>query len=133
MSCWRNCSSVIRNVKMEVLEQAASRMGLGIDATVKSIGTSYGSYERNNAQVDGVFTQNGQVMQLGFRTNDKGIFEVVGDFYRTRLDSETFMGQLGQIYAEINIRTQLELQGYTVESVTTLANGDTEIEAYVWA
>lgn len=133
MSCWRNCSSVIRNVKMEVLEQAASRMGLGIDATVKSIGTSYGSYERNNAQVDGVFTQNGQVMQLGFRTNDKGVFEVVGDFYRTRLDSETFMGQLGQIYAEINIRTQLELQGYTVESVTTLANGDTEIEAYVWA
>lgn len=133
MSCWRNCSSVIRNVKMEILEQAASRMGLGIDATVKNIGTSYGSYERNNAQVDGVFTQNGQAMQLGFRTNDKGIFEVVGDFYRTRLDSETFMGQLGQIYAEINIRTQLELQGYTVESVTTLANGDTEIEAYVWA
>ena len=133
MSCWRNCSSVIRNVKMEILEQAASRMGLGIDATVKNIGTSYGSYERNNAQVDGVFTQNGQAMQLGFRTNDKGIFEVVGDFYHTRLDSETFMGQLGQIYAEINIRTQLELQGYTVESVTTLANGDTEIEAYVWA
>ena len=133
MSCWRNCSSVIRNVKMEILEQAASRMGLGIDTTMKNIGTSYGSYERNQAQVDGVFTQNGQAMQLGFRTNDKGIVEVVGDFYRTRLDSETFMGQLGQIYAEINIRTQLELQGYTVESVTTLANGDTEIEAYVWA
>ena len=133
MSCWRNCSSVIRNVKMEILEQAAARMGLGVDCTVKNIGTSYGSYERNNAQVDGAFTQNGQALQLGFRSNDKGIFEVVGDFYRTRLDSETFMGQLGQIYAEINIRTQLELQGYTVESVTTNAQGDTEIEAYVWA
>ena len=133
MSCWRNCSSVIRNVKMEILEQAAARMGLGVDCTVKNIGTSYGSYERNNAQVDGAFTQDGQVLQLGFRSNDKGIFEVVGDFYRTRLDSETFMGQLGQIYAEINIRTQLELQGYTVESVTTNAQGDTEIEAYVWA
>jgi hypothetical protein len=119
---------------MEYLKQAAEKMGLAIDESVKTIATSYGSYERNNGNVDGAFVKNGKQLQLGYvMTGEDGNFNVIGDFWSTGLNSETFIGTLGQLYQEINIQAQLELQGYTVERVETNAQGDTEIEAYCWA
>lgn len=134
MSCWRQCSCVLKNVNMAYLKEAAKKMGLEIDESVKSIGTSYGNYERNRGTVDGAFVKNGKQLQLGYvLVGEDGNLNVVGDFWSTGLNSETFLGTLGQLYQEINIQAQLELQGYTVESVVTNAQGDTEIEAYCWA
>lgn len=134
MSCWRQCSCVLKNVNMAYLKEAAKKMGLEIDESVKTIGTSYGNYERNRGTVDGAFVKNGKQLQLGYvLAGEDGNLNVVGDFWSTGLNSETFLGTLGQLYQEINIQAQLELQGYTVENVTTNAQGDTEIEAYCWA
>lgn len=134
MSCWRQCSCVLKNVNMAYLKEAAKKMGLEIDESVKTIGTSYGNYERNRGTVDGAFVKNGKQLQLGYvLAGEDGNLNVVGDFWSTGLNSETFLGTLGQLYQEINIQAQLELQGYTVESVVTNAQGDTEIEAYCWA
>lgn len=134
MSCWRQCSCVLKNVNMAYLKEAAKKMGLDIDESVKSIGTSYGDYERNRGTVDGAFVKDGKQLQLGYvLAGADGNLNVIGDFWSTGLNSETFLGTLGQLYQEINIQAQLELQGYTVESVITNAQGDTEIEAYCWA
>jgi len=134
MSCWRQCSCVLKNVNMEHLKEAAGKMGLTINESVKHIATSYGNFERNNGTVDGAFVMNGKQLQLGYVLKGQdGNFNVVGDFWSTGLNSETFIGTLGQLYQEINIQAQLELQGYTVERVETNAQGDTEIEAYCWA
>ena len=134
MSCWRQCSCVLKNVNKAMLKQAAEKMGLGIDESVKTIGTSYGNYERNRGTVDGAFVKDGKQLQLGYvLVGQDGNLNVVGDFWSTGLNSETFLGTLGQLYQEINIQAQLELQGYTVDRVETNAQGDTEIEAYCWA
>lgn len=134
MSCWRKCDSSIHNATKETLKAAASRMGLGINDTLKRVETSYGEYERNKATVDGVFTKNGHTIQLGYLLSGEGnTLQIVGDFWGTGIDSESFMGTLGQIYREIEIQTQAELMGYTVDSVTTNAEGDTEIEIFQWA
>ena len=134
MSCWKQCASAITNVDITTLEKAAKKMGLGLDQNAKNVATSYGTWERNSANVDGAFTKNGLKIQLGYiLKGTTGKLEIVGDFWGTALDSESFMGQLGQIYREIEIQTQAELMGYTVDTIVTNAQGDTEIEIYQWA
>lgn len=100
MSCWRECASQVHNTNLETLKQAAERMGLGINENVKRVATSYGNYERNEGNVNGAFTKNGRPLQLGYVLSSKedNTLKIVGDFWSTGLSSETFMGELGQIY-----------------------------------
>jgi len=119
---------------MRILKEAVKKMGLGIDENVKKIGTSYGNYESNKANVDGAFTKDGHQLQLGYVLKGKdGHFNVTGDFWSTGLNAETFLGELGQRYQEINIQEIATLNGYTVRTVETNAQGDTEIVVYAQA
>lgn len=134
MSCWRKCASVIQDTDLDILKEAAEKMGLGIDTNIKRVGTSYGAYDTNSANVDGAFTKHGDKLQLGYvLKGTSGSLEIVGDFWSTGLNNETFLGTLGQLYREIQIQQQAEMMGYTVDSVTTNAQGDTVIEVYAWA
>lgn len=134
MSCWRKCASVIQDVDIDILKEAAKNMGLSIDTKVKRVGTSYGYRDTNEANVDGAFVQRGEQLQLGYLLKgESGNLEIVGDFWSTGLNHETFLGTLGQLYREIQIQQQAELMGYTIDSVTTNAQGDTVIEVYSWA
>lgn len=134
MSCWKKCSSSITNVDLDTLKAAANKMGVGINTQTKYVSTSYGFGDSNGASVDGAFVFKGRQLQLGFVTDKKtGEFQVVGDFWGTGLNSESFMGSLGQIYREIQIQQQAELMGYTIDSVTTDAEGNTVIEVYAFA
>ena len=134
MSCWRHCSCTLSNVDEKILQEAAKKMELSIDTSIKTVGTSYGNYERNTANVDGAFVKNGRQLQLGYLLKGAyGKFEIIGDFYSTGLDPERFIMTLGQLYQEINIQIQAELMGYTVDHVGVNAEGDTEIEIYQWA
>ena len=134
MSCWRHCSCTLSNVDEKILQEAAKKMGLSIDAGINNVATSYGNYEQNSANVDGAFVKNGRQLQLGYLLKGAdGKFEIIGDFYSTGLDSERFIMTLGQLYQEINIQIQAELMGYTVDHVSVNAEGDTEIEIYQWA
>lgn len=134
MSCWKKCSSSIKNVDQDILKEAANKLGVGINTNVKHVSTSYGFGDTNGAMVDGAFVYNGKQLQLGFVTDRKtGELQVVGDFWGTGLDSEAFMGTLGQLYREIQIQQQAQLMGYTVDSVSTDAEGNTVIEVYAFA
>lgn len=134
MSCWRKCASVIRDTDIDILKEAVGKMGLGIDTNVKRVGTSYGTYDTNSANVDGAFIKNGHKLELGYvLKGSSGNLEVVGDFWNSGLNNETFLGTLGQLYREIQIQQQAEMMGYTIDSVTTNAQGDTVIEVYSWA
>lgn len=134
MSCWRLCSSTIKDVDESILKEAAEKMGLGINTAIKHVGTSWGIGDTNDANVDGAFTKNGQQLQLGFvAKGENGNLEVVGDFWGSGLNHEVFLGTLGQLYREIQIQQQAELMGYTIDSITTNAEGDTVIEIYAWA
>lgn len=134
MSCWRKCSSVIENADIDILGAAAEQMGLKINTSVKRVATSYGFNDSNSANVDGSFVKNGKNLQLGYVLNSKGgNLEVVGDFWSTGLNHESFLGTLGQLYREIQIQQQAELMGYTIDSVSTDTQGNTVIECYAWA
>ena len=134
MSCWRKCSAQIKNADLAILKEAAKKADLTVNESVKRVATSYGGYDSNSAKVDGAFIYKGQQLQLGFILNgENGCLEIVGDFWQTCLDSEHFIGTLGQLYREVQIQQQVEMFGYTIDSVTTNAEGDTVIEAYAWA
>ena len=134
MSCWRKCSAQIKNADLAILKEAAKKAGLTVNESVKKVATSYGSYDSNSAKVDGAFVNKGHQLQLGFVLNgENGCLEIVGDFWQSGLDSESFIGTLGQLYREVQIQQQVEMFGYTVESITTNAEGDTVIQAYAWA
>ena len=134
MSCWRKCSAQIKNADLAILKEAAKKAGLAVNESVKKVATSYGSYDSNSAKVDGAFIKKGHQLQLGFVLNgENGCLEIVGDFWQSGLDSESFIGTLGQLYREVQIQQQVEMFGYTVESITTNAEGDTVIQAYAWA
>lgn len=134
MSCWRKCASVIKDTDIDILKEAAKKMDLDINTSIKRVGTSYGAYDTNSANVDGAFMKRGQTLQLGYvLKGNSGNLEIVGDFWSTGLNNETFLGTLGQLYREIQIQQQAEMMGYTIDSVTTNAQGDTVIEVYAWA
>lgn len=127
MSCWRECNCELKNVKEDILKKALARMNMGIDSR-KRVGTSYGTFESNSAAVDGAFTLNGKELPLGYVLADaEGKFGIRGDFWNTGLDSETFLGQLGQYYTEENIKQNALDQFFVVDSATVNADGDTEI------
>jgi hypothetical protein len=136
MSCWRNFTcNVLKNVDKDIAKKAFAEMGLSLDEKVKSVATSYfGGSESNAGNVDAAFVKNGKQIQLGVVWNgEEDKLQIVGDFWNTGIDDRSFIGTLSQIYQKINIQTQLELNGYTIDSVETNAKGEVEIEAYAWA
>jgi len=84
MSCWRKCASVIKDTDIDILKEAAEKMGLGIDTSIKRVSTSYGISDTNSANVDGAFIKNGQKLELGYvLKGSSGNLEVIGDFWST--------------------------------------------------
>ena len=130
MSCWRKYTAdVMKNVNKEMLHDACRRMGFDFDESVKSVESVW---EDRKEPVDAVFVKNGEQLSLGFCFNgdDEGHLTVEGDFWRTGLNEQTFMGNLGQIYAAINLKFQLQTQfGMTVD-VEQMDGEDLIIEAY---
>ena len=127
MSCWRECNCALTEVKEDILKKAAANMGLGIDGRTH-VGTSYGTYEKNDADVDGAFTQNGKELPIGFVYNDgTGHFGIRGDFWSTGLDSSNFLGTLGEEYVKEAVLAGARSAHYIVRSTSVNADGDTEI------
>lgn len=129
MSCWRSYScDVLKNVDKDMLKDALKEMGLSIDTKVHRVKSMWDS---NAGSVDGVLVKDGRALPLGLVFSDEtGHVHVTGDFWGTGLDEVRFTDDLSRIYQKINILTQLELQGYTVDNIETNAEGEIEIEAY---
>ena len=126
MSCWRNYTcDVLKNVDKRKLESALKEMGLGIDNNVKCVESEW---ENRKEICDAVITKNGKNRSLGIIYNDDtGHMKVVGDFWGTGIDESTFVDSLSQIYQKINCMLLAELNGYTVETVETNAEGEIEV------
>ena len=129
MSCWRKYTAdVLKDVNKDFLHEACRRMGFDFD---EGINTVESAWEGRKEPVDAVFVKDGEELTLGFKFNgdNEGHLVVEGDFWRTGLDEATFMDNLGQIYAGINLKFQLQMQGMTVE-LEEMQGEDLVIEAY---
>ncbi len=130
MSCWRKYTAdVLKDVNKDFLHEACQKMGFDFDETRKMVESSW---EGRREACDAVFVKNGQELSLGFKFNgdEQGHLTVEGDFWRTGLDERTFMGDLGQIYAGINLKFQLQMQyGISIE-LEEMQGEDLVIEAY---
>ena len=126
MSCWRNYTCVVlKNVDKRKLESALKEMGLGIDNNVKCVESKW---ENRKEICDAVLTKNGKNLSLGIiYSDDTRHMKVVGDFWGTGVDESTFVDSLSQIYQKINCMLLAELNGYTVETVETNAEGEIEV------
>lgn len=134
MSCWRTYTcDVLKGVNRAVVEEALKKMGLGLNTENKTV---YGSYENRTSAVDGVLTRGGQDISMGVIFDDgTGHLQLVGDFYGTGLNAGTFQDELSRAYQRINIETQAELNGWTVDEATVeeSADGSVEMEIYCYA
>ena len=135
MSCWRNYTcNVLRNADKDLVKKALAELGVSLNENKHHIEAPWALTDTKSGNCDASFIVRGNEVPLGIIwKNTAGDVQVVGDFWDTGLDEETFVNSLSQIYQKINIETQLELNGYTVDSVTSNADGEIEIEAYAWA
>ena len=77
-----------------------------------------------------------EMIDMGVILNDgTGHLQLVGDFWGTGLNEATFQDELARAYQRINIETQAELNGWTIdeESVVENADGSVEMEVYMYA
>lgn len=130
MSCWRKYTAdVMKDVDKAMMHEACQKMGFDFNENIKSVSSSW---ERREEPVDAAFVKDGHTLSLGFRFrgDEEGHLTVEGDFWNTGLDENTFMQDLGQIYAGINLKFQLQMQfGMTVD-VEQMEGEDLIIEAY---
>lgn len=130
MSCWRKYTAdVMKNVDKDKLHEACVQMGFDFDESRKTV---HASYERRSATVDAVLKKDDKALSLGFLFDGdgKGHLTVEGDFWGTGLDERTFMGDLGQIYAAINLKFQLQMQFGMSVDIEQMEGEDLIIEAY---
>ena len=134
MSCWRTYTcDVLKNVSRDVVVEALKGMGLGLNTNKHIV---YGSYENREADCDGVITRGIEELSMGVVFDDgTGHLQLVGDFWATGLNSDTFQDELSQAYQKINIIQQAELNGWTVdeETVQQEEDGSISMEVYCYA
>lgn len=134
MSCWRTYTcDVLKNVSREIVVEALKGMGLGLNTNKHIV---YGSYENREADCDGVITRGAEELSMGVVFDDgTGHLQLVGDFWATGLNSDTFQDELSQAYQKINIIQQAELNGWTVdeETVQQEEDGSISMEVYCYA
>jgi len=134
MSCWRTYTcDVLKNVDKAVVEEALKAMKLGVDWTINEV---TGRYEGRTSACDGVLIKCNEAIDMGVVLRDEDDhLQLVGDFWGTGLNSDTFQDELSRAYQRINILAQAELNGWTLDedTVTESADGSVEFELYQYA
>ena len=136
MSCWRRYScDVLKNVDKDLLHEACKELGFNYDESIKEVSNTWGE-----DKVDAGFIRDGKELPLGFifeknpdPFNNKVSVTVAGDFWSTGFNEATFVDTLSQLYQKHNVITQLEANGFIVNSIETNAEDEIEIEAYAYA
>lgn len=131
MSCWRTyVCDVLKNVDKAIVIEALKKMNLSLNETKKVV---KGTYEDKSSPCDAVLVRDGKTLDLGVIYNDDtGHLQLVGDFWTTGLNSATFQDELSRAYQRINIITQAELNGWSVDESTLeeSTDGSVEFELY---
>lgn len=130
MSCWRKYKSeVLKDVKKKFLKEACKEMGLELDYGTHCI-RGYGNYSDN---ITCALVKDGEILPLGFilkERNGKTELTLEGDFWNTGLNESTFMDKLAQTYQKVNIKTELQRHGFSIESITNNNKDEIELVAY---
>jgi hypothetical protein len=125
---------VLKDVDKDIVDKTLDDMGCYLDTSVKHI---EGVYEAGESDCDGVIVKkNHDVLNLGVILDDgTGHLQIVGDFYGSGFNAMDFQESLCQTYQKINIMTQAELNGWSVDesTVQTTEDGSVEMELYMYA
>lgn len=135
MSCWRTYTcDVLKNVDKAIVIEALAKMGISLNESKKIVS---GRYERKSSPCDGVLvTRDRGDIDVGIIfADDTSHLKLVGDFWETGLDVMTFQDELSREYQRINILTQAELNGWTLDESTLeeSTDGSIEFELYQYA
>lgn len=135
MSCWMKFTcDVLKNVDTDIAKKAFEELGYKLDENVKSVSMSWNSgRETGYATCDAGIVVDNHSIQVGvtFRNTDN-LLEIQGDFWNTGIDQQSLIQMLSQSYQKLYLIQQLELNGYTIESVNVNTKNEVEIEAYAW-
>lgn len=127
MSHWvKYENKTFENTNIKILAKAVQNLGYKLDAKCKKIQNSWG-----DSVVDcALAKQDGTIMSLGFKKNNKNILELVGDFFATGIDEKTFLDCVAQQYQAERIKRMLEENRWTIENITTNNNDEIVINAF---
>lgn len=124
MSHWmRFQNNVLKDTNMDLLEKAVANLGLGLDHNTKTIRNSYGT-----DKVDMALTKDGRVISLGFKRNEEGVLELVGDQWGTGVNQKRILNQIAQQYNKENIVQKIKKTSqYSIADITTNSKKEIEI------
>ena len=132
MSCWRKITAdVLKDVDKYNLKRALNELGYGLDDKLHNV-DSYESVDEEESRVDAVITANDKPLSLGIRYNidKKGHMGIVGDFWNTGIDHETFVDDIAQQYTRFTLEERLQKMGYSIKSVKMNEKQQLEMIAY---
>ncbi len=118
---------------LEILKKTIEDLGYSYYEGQDLSGSYTSSWSAEERKVDLVMDISGR-KDLGFRKNDKGFYELVGDFYGLAMGQNKFTNSLKNKYAANKIRKEIEgtySYGITSLTETILPNGDIELEGEI--
>jgi hypothetical protein len=129
MSVWKKLTSnaVEKNVDERILDSALESLGLGLDKTVKTIRNSFG---HDNCYA--AITKDGNVTSVGIDFTENHGLQLVGDPWGTGLAGDgghqEILDKISQAYQVEHIKAKALENMWTIESLTTNADGEIELE-----
>lgn len=127
MSHWvKYENEVFENTDMRILSKAVRNLGYKLDIKCKRIQNSWGE-----SAVDAAITSDDRKLNLGFKKNNAtNILELVGDFFGSGLDEETFLDKIAQQYQSERIQETLLNNNWNIENIETNSNNEIVINAF---
>ena len=119
MSVWTRVQNkaLYEGVDMNILEEALAEMNITLNYNVKEVENAYGSSKVDAALVN----KDNEVTSLGIVRNEKGGISLVGDTWLSGIvgdrQANKLIDLISQSYQKINIKKDLELQGWMVNTV----------------
>jgi len=109
----------------EILQQVLTELGYEVESNTKVRG-----YQGNQTNAEYVIRQNNGY-DLGFRRNGES-YELVADFWGTRINQQEFLNQINQKYAHQTLMQTVEEQGFDVEEEEVLEDGTVKVVVGRW-
>ncbi|MDR9404593.1 MAG: DUF1257 domain-containing protein [Halothece sp. Uz-M2-17] len=109
----------------EILQQVLTELGYEVESNTKVRG-----YQGNQTNAEYVIRQNNGY-DLGFRRNGEN-YELVADFWGTRINQQEFLNQINQKYAHQTLMQTVEEQGFDVEEEEVLEDGTVKVVVGRW-
>lgn len=127
MSHWvKYENEVFENTDMRILSKAVRNLGYKLDTKCKHIQNSWGE-----SAVDAAITSDNRQLNLGFKKNNiTSILELVGDFFGSGIDEETFLDKIAQQYQSERIQEVLLNNNWNIENIQTNSNNEIVINAF---